>query len=219
MRYAFDRAARELAASLEVGVLAGRGALPGPITRVVFFLHQTAITPWEAWVYTTDPERVPYRIADGSCELRVACAHSCGAIPRTVDDDLPVLEAFHQAHGLRWDPDEDASAIEWYDGGLGLPCAMYFLELMLALGAARERLADAGVAWAPGAVIAFEDEDREGFHTGEDPAWWAAEIRERLREVPFPSGDALRAWAALCYDDPARQGWLIALAGAAPADG
>lgn len=186
--YGFAVAADQWATSTAKAIIRSRKKLDGPITTIVFYLPQTATTPWEAFVWTGKRPADPDCNPEGDWVLEVRASHRRNKrIPSTVDVSDPRLDAFCEATGF------DPEATSWSSSGV--PGRLWALELQRAMSLVHRLLMDSGVAIRTNARIAVFDDEGELF------ARIGKRDHARSRRAALAAvGDAAEAYERLCYE-------------------
>lgn len=201
-RYGIDVLAAGLRDCVVAAILEARMRITKPVQSVVLwrdssetFVAQTALVN----MYPGAP--MGYARADLALDLLVPTSGvptSLHSVERYGD---PIRAAFLRRHRV-------GRTSDWWSEVICVPRILVHIEVGRAFGALAPELIDAGVRI--GARFAVYDGDPDETFPIRTKATLDAAVRRDLR-VKFKSVAALRSFAELCYDDPARQRWLTKL--------
>jgi hypothetical protein len=204
-RYLIDKLAADLLENTEIAIRTATKYAKKPIQSVVLW-HDTSETfiPHQALVsFKPGAPRGPMKT-----ELTLSIPKPRSSVPQSLiyfeDEGDPVRDEFIRIHKL-------SKQAEWWGEVLSVPRLLVVMEIDRVMVGLKERLQQFGIKLAPKFAVYNGDPDkiepleREG---SMDDA-----IRDDLR-AKLKTPAQKRAFVEICYKDPERQRWLLALAGA-----
>lgn len=140
-----------------------------------------------------------------------------GTIPERSGAEDRLLRAFLYRHGMQAtrpdvpEIDEEYPALMWEFSSL--PACLYCYEMLQCAKAVLEEIVRKGFTAAPGCAALYAYEDY--FLDASAADRQLQDVRERIGQ-DLPDQNLVKDFAALCYETPEKQRWLVELAASGP---